>query len=102
MTKVHYGGGVIISALNARDFLRDHGRSLSELLQVIAGSRGLDLYCDADRLLKGGRLDPARVGVALREMRDLLADVETQDHLFTRSLRWHRARLSELESGLPR
>lgn len=94
--------GALIAALDAGAFVRCHGNSLSEVLHTIAGDRGLDLYCQLDRLVDGLSPDPARVGRALREMRDLLAAVDTPDDGHAAALRWHGARLSELAKRLHR
>lgn len=66
-----------------------------------AGDRGLDLYCDAERLRDGLSPDPARVGMALREMRDLLAEADAPADRYAAALRWHGARLSDLAARLP-
>lgn len=101
MNKTLYGGSALSVALDARDFVRRHGNSLSEVLHVVAGDCGLELYCEADRLLDGLSPDPARVGKVLREMRDRLAEVDSPEDRYSASLRWHGARLSELAAALP-
>lgn len=101
MNKTLYGSSALLAALDARDFLRRHGNSLSEVLHATAGDRGLDRYCEADRLLDGLSPDPARAGQALREMRDLLAEAGTPEDRHAASLRWHGARLSDLTAKLP-
>lgn len=102
MNTTLHGCGALLAALDARDFLRRHGNSLSEVLCVTAGDRGLELYCEVDRLLDGLSPDPERVGKALRKMRDLLADVGVPEDRHADSLRWHGARLSDLAAALPR
>jgi len=102
MNKTLYRSGALIAALNAQNFLRRHGNSLSEVLHVTAGDRGLELYGEVDRLLDGLCPDPGHVGKALREMRDLLAEVDTPEDRHAASLRWHGARLNDLAAGLPR
>ncbi|CUH39043.1 hypothetical protein JSE7799_01762 [Jannaschia seosinensis] len=91
----------LIAALDAGDFVRRHGNSLSELLHMIAGDCGLDLYCEAERLLDGLSPDPVGVGRAVREMRDLLADADAPADRYAAALRWHGARLTDLASRLP-
>ncbi|SDY25997.1 hypothetical protein [Citreimonas salinaria] len=102
MNKTLCGSGALLAALDAQDFLRRHGNSLSEVLHATAGNRGLDFYCAADRLLDGLSPDPVCVGKALRDMHDLLVEVDTPDDRYVASLRWHGARLSDLAAGLPR
>ncbi len=101
MNKILYGGAPLLAALDTRDFLRRNGDSLSELLEGIAGDRGLDLYLGADRLLDNQSPDPARVGKALREIRDLLEEAGVPDDRFAASLRWHGARLTDFAARLP-
>lgn len=91
----------LIAALDAGDFVRRHGNSLSELLHAVAGDRGLDLYCEAERQLDGLSPDPACVGRALGAMRDLLAEADTPADRYAAALRWHGARLSNLTARLP-
>lgn len=102
MNKVLYGGDVLLAVLDAKEFWRRHGRSLSEVLDVTAGDPGLDLFCETDRLLDGLSPDPARVGKAIRAMRDLLAGVDHPEDRYSDSLRWHGARLTDLADRLPR
>lgn len=101
MNKMVNSEPVLLAALDAKEFLRRHGNSLTELLDLVAGAEGVDAYCTADRLLD--RLDPdtLRVGEALREMRDLLAEANLLNGQFAASLRWHGARLSDLAARLP-
>ncbi len=101
MNKNLHCTSTLLAALDAKDFMRRHGASLSEVLHAIAGNRGLDLYCEADRLLDGLSPDPLRVGNALRDMRDLLADIDTPEDRYAASLRWHGGRLSDLAAALP-
>lgn len=49
MNKTLYGGAALLGALDTKEFLRRNGDSLSEVLQQVAGDRGLDLYLEADR-----------------------------------------------------
>ncbi|UWR32686.1 hypothetical protein K3759_12115 [Sulfitobacter sp. W027] len=92
---------VLLAALDAKDFLRRHGNSLTELLDLVAGVEGVDAYCTADRLLDRLNPDTLRVGKALREMRDLLAEADALNGQFGASLRWHGARLNDLATRLP-
>lgn len=92
---------VLLAALDAKAFLRRHGNSLTELLDVVAGSHGVDAYCTADRLLDHLSPDAVRVGKALREMLDLLAEADTLEGRFAGSLQWHGARLNDLAARLP-
>ncbi|WP_185803372.1 hypothetical protein [Pontivivens nitratireducens] len=92
---------LLLVALDAKDFLRRHGNSLTELLDLVAGARGVDAYCTADRLLDGINPDTLGGGKALREMRDLLAEADALNSQFAASLRWHGARLSDLAARLP-
>jgi hypothetical protein len=102
MNKVMNDSAAVFAALDARDFFRRHGNSLSEVLHAIAGNRGVDLYCEADCLLDSLSPDPIRVGKAIRTVRDLLAAATTPEDRHAASLRWHGARLSDLASALPR
>lgn len=101
MNKTLCGSEVLLAAQGARIFLRRHGDSLSEILQVISGDRGLDLFCEADSLLDLLSPDPELVGKAIHGMRDLLAEADTPDDRYVTSLRWHGARLSEIAAKLP-
>ena len=101
MNKTLYGGTAMLAALDTRDFLSRNGDSLSELLEGIAGDGGLDLYLLAERLLNSQSPDPARVGKALREIRDLLEAAGVPDDRFAASLMWHGARLTDLAARLP-
>ncbi|TDE40840.1 hypothetical protein [Antarcticimicrobium sediminis] len=101
MNKTLYGGAPLFAALDILDFLRRNGDSLSELLEGIAGDRGLDLYLGTDRLLDSQSPDPARVGKALREIRDLLEAAGVPDDRFAAPLRWHWARLTDFVARLP-
>ncbi|MFZ3583215.1 hypothetical protein ACOI1H_13735 [Loktanella sp. DJP18] len=101
MNKVMNDGTAAFAALDARDFFRRHGNTLAEVLDAIAGNRGVDLYCEADRLLDSLSPDPVRVGRAVRKMRDLLAAAPTPEDRHAASLRWHGARLNDLVSALP-
>lgn len=100
MNKTLYGGASLLAALDTRDFLRRNGDSLSEMLQGIAGDRGLDLYLQADRSLDGLTPDPACVGKALREICDLLSEAGVPEDRYAASLRWHGARLTDLAARL--
>lgn len=102
MNKVMTECSAGFAALDARDFFRRHGNSLAEVLDAIAGNRGVDLYCEADRLLDSLSPDPVRVGKAFRKMRDLLATAPTPEDRHAASLRWHGARLNDLAGALPR
>jgi hypothetical protein len=102
MNKFANDSSFVFAALDAKDFLRGHGNSLSEVLHAIAGNPGVDLYCEADRLLDSLSPDPKTVGDALRKLRDLLATAPTPADRHAASLRWHGARLSDLVSALPR
>ena len=93
---------VLLAPFDARNFLRFNGDSLSEVLNVIAGERGLELFCEADSLLEGLSPDPVRVGKVLSEMRDLLVEADTPEVRYAESLRWHGARLTDLAAKLPR
>jgi len=101
MNKTLYGSSALIAALDAKEFMQRHGASLSEVLHAIAGNPGVDLYCAADGLLDGFSPDPVRVGNALRDMRDVLAEVDAPEDRYSASLRWHGARLSDLAAALP-
>jgi hypothetical protein len=101
MNKKLNNAATLLAALDAKEFLRRNGDSLSELLQEIAGDRGLDLYFEADHLLDGPTPNPARVGKALREIRDLLKEAGVPDDRFAASLRWHGARLTDFAARLP-
>jgi hypothetical protein len=102
MNKFANESSAVFAALDAKDFFRRHGNSLSAALDAIAGDRGVDLYCEADRLLDCLSPDPVRVGRAVREMRDLLAAAPTPEDRHAASLRWHGARLNDLAGALPR
>jgi hypothetical protein len=102
VNKVMNDSAAVFAALDAKDFFRRHGNSLSEVLDAIAGNRGVDLYCEADRLLDSLSPDPVGVGRAVRKMRDLLATAPSPADRYAASLRWHGARLSDLVSALPR
>lgn len=101
MNKTLYGGAALLGALDTKDFLRRNGDSLSEVLQQVAGDRGLDLYLEADRLLDCLSPDPARVGKALREICDLLVEAGVPEDRYAAALRWHGARLTDLAARLP-
>ncbi len=101
MNKTLYGGTALLGALDTKEFLRRNGDSLSEVLQQVAGDRGLDLYLEADGLLDGLSPDPARVGKALREICDLLAEAGVPEDRYAAALRWHGARLTDLAARLP-
>jgi len=100
MNKTLYGSAALLAAFDTKDFLRRNGDSLSELLQGIAGDRGLDLYFEADHLLDGPSPDPACVGKALREICDLLSQASVPEDRYATSLRWHGARLTDLAARL--
>ncbi|WP_334061620.1 hypothetical protein [Limimaricola cinnabarinus] len=102
MNKTLNGSSALIAALNAQDFLRRHGNSLSEVLHAVGGNGGLDLFCKADRLMDGLCPDPRSVGEAIRDMRDLLAKADAPEDRHAASLRWHGARLTDLAASLPR
>ena len=102
MNKTLYCGDVLFAALDAKDFLWRHGKGLSEVLNVIAGDHGVDLFCEVDGLLDSPSPDPARVGKALREIRDLLAEADTPKDRFADSFRWHGARITDLAARLSR
>jgi hypothetical protein len=102
MNKVMNDSAAVFAALDAKDFIRRNGNSLSEVLHAIAGNRGVDLYCEADRLFDSLSPDPVGVGSAVRKMRDLLAVAPTPEDRHAASLHWHGARLSDLASALPR
>lgn len=101
MNKTLYDGTALLAPLDAREFLRSHGKSLTEVLHVIAGDRGIDLFCAADCLLDSLSPDPARVGQAIREIRDLLSEAGIPEDRYAASLRWHGARLTDLAARLP-
>lgn len=82
--------------------MRSRGNSLSELWRTIADNRGLDLYCEADRLIHGQSPDPVFVRNALREICGFLAEVDMPEDWKTASLWWHGARLSDPADGLLR
>lgn len=102
MNQTLYGSSALTAVLDARDFVRRHGNSLSEVLWIVAGDRGLELYCEADRILGSLSPNPSRVGKVLEDMRDLLAEVDSPEDQYSTSLRWHGARLSDLTVALPR
>lgn len=91
----------LFAALDAKDFLRRHGNSLTEVLDVVAGALGVDAYCATDCLIDQLEPDPIIVGKAIRQLRDLLADAGMQQGKFEASLRWHGARLSDFAARLP-
>lgn len=101
LNKTLYGSGVLLAALDAKDFIRRHGNSLSLVLDTIAGTRGVDLFYEADRLLACSSPDPVDVGMVVRRMRDLLVEAPTPKVRHVALLRWHRARLTELAGALP-
>lgn len=101
MNKMLNPEAALFAALDAKAFLRRHGNGLTELLDAIAGDHGVDIYCAADRMLDRLDPDPARVGQAIRELRDLLEGAGVQEDKFEASLRWHGARLTELSARLP-
>jgi hypothetical protein len=100
MNKTLYGSATLLAALDTKDFLRRNGDSLSELLNEIAGDQGLELYLGADCLLDSLSLNPARVGKALRDIRDLLEAAGIPEDRYADSLRWHGARLTDLAARL--
>lgn len=100
MNKKLNNAATLLAALDAKEFLRRNGDSLSELLQEIAGDRGLDLYFEADHLLDGPSPDPACVGKALRDICDLLSQASVPEDRYAASLRWHGARLTDLVARL--
>lgn len=101
MNKLLSTGAALHATLDAKDFLRRHGDSLTELLDVIAGSYGVDAYCAADRLLDHLNPNPVRVGRALRKLHELLAEADDLEGRLAGSLRWHGARLHDLAARLP-
>ncbi|MFU8864767.1 MAG: hypothetical protein ACNA7O_12705 [Rhodobacterales bacterium] len=102
MNNMLCGDAQIFAALDARDFLKSHGSSLSEVLHVIAGDRGIDLFCEADCSLDSLSPDPARVGKALRDIHDLLAEAKTPSDRYADSFRWHGARVADIAARLSR
>ena len=102
MNNIMNDSSAIFAALDAKDFFQRHGNSLCEVLHAIAGNRGVDLYCEADRHLGSLSPDPSSVGDALRTLRDLLATAPTPEDRHAASLRWHGARLSDLVCALPK
>jgi hypothetical protein len=101
LNKTLYGSGVLLAALDAKDFIRRHGNSLSLVLDAIAGTPGVDLFYEADRLLACSSPDPVDVGMVVRRMRDLLVEAPMPKVRPVALLRWHRARLTELAGALP-
>jgi hypothetical protein len=101
MNKTLQIGTAMLAALDTKDFLRRNGDSLSEVLEGVAGDRGLDLYLAADRILDGLSPDPARVGRALQDICDLLAESCFPEDRHAAAVRWHGARLTDLAARLP-
>ncbi|MBU2358573.1 MAG: hypothetical protein KKB02_06545 [Alphaproteobacteria bacterium] len=101
MNKVMNDSSAIFAALDAQHFFRRHGNSLCEIVHAVAGTRGVDLYCEADRLLGSLSPDPSSVGNALRTLHDLLATAPTPEDRHAASLSWHGASLSDLVCALP-
>tara|TARA_R110000850_G_scaffold52260_1_gene126519 strand:+ start:1128 stop:1436 length:309 start_codon:yes stop_codon:yes gene_type:complete len=89
------------SVQDVQDFVERHGNSLSEVLHRFGGNVGLDLFCDAKRLLECLDPDPAQIGIAVRKMFVVLEQADGQGLYHDAALRWHGARLYDLAARLP-
>ncbi len=85
--------------------LRDHGRSLCDLLDALDTPAGLDALCDLHGILDNQQPDARRVEEALSEIGDALAS-QTAASIAAigrerkldapLAIRWHGARICEL------
>jgi len=89
------------SVQDVQDFVERHGNSLSDVLHLFGGNVGLDLFCDANRLLGCLDPDPAQVGRAVRKMFHVLEQADGQGLYHDAALCWHGARLYDLAARLP-
>lgn len=94
-------GGVMHAALDAREFLHEHGRSLRQLLRDVAGESGLYLAVEAQTALEGDSVDPISAGHTLRAVSNLLIGSDIPHGVCPGGFRWHGARVADLAARFP-
>lgn len=93
--------GSVHAVLDAKEFLREHGGSLSGLLRAVAGASGRNLTLEVGQALGEEHVDPQRAGHVLRAIRNLLLASEIPRGVCPDSFRWHGARVSDLAVRFP-
>lgn len=101
MNKPFDTNSVSRSVQDVQHFFKRNGNSLSGVLHLFGGNAGLDLFCDANRLLEELDPDPGQVGRAVRQMCNVLEQADGQELRHDAALRWHGARLYDLAARLP-
>lgn len=89
------------SVQDVQHFFERNGNSLSGVLHLFGGNAGLDLFCDANRLLEELEPDPGQVSKAVRQIYNVLEQADGQGIGHDPALRWHGARLHDLAARLP-
>ena len=94
-------GGVMRAAADAKQFLREHGSSFSQLLRDVAGESGLYLAKELQKALDGDSVDPVGAGHALRAVSNLLIGSDIPRGVCPGAFRWHGARVTDLAARFP-